>query len=241
MWHLNQVKTIYYSLTSENNFQINVNELKNKINNKTKMIILLDPSNPTGGVLSIETLEKVAAFVKGHDLFVISDEIYEKIIYDDKQHYSIAALSGMRERTIVLNGFSKAYAMTGWRLGYVAAPASLIAPMTKIHSYLVTSASSMVQWGGVGALKGSQEPLGVMVEEFKTRRDYVFKEINSIHGLSSIKPEGAFYLFADVKGTDMDAETFASYLLETEGSQLSLGRPSENGQPMKSESPTPRR
>lgn len=214
---LNHIKAAYYHLTSENHFQIDLNELKGKINSHTKMLILLNPSNPTGAVLGRDILERIATITRDHNLLVISDEIYEKLIYDGKPYCSIAALPGMRERTIVLNGFSKAYAMTGWRLGYVAAPASLIGPMSKVHSYLVTSASSMVQWGGVAALKGSQKPLEIMVEEFKTRRDYVFKEINSIHGLSSMKPEGAFYLFVDVTGTHMDAETFASYLLDTAG------------------------
>ncbi|SHE44278.1 aminotransferase [Tissierella praeacuta DSM 18095] len=214
---LNDAKAVYYPITSDNNFQINVEDLEKRVSSKTKIIIILDPSNPTGSVLSKETINEVAEFAKKHDLLVISDEIYEKIIYDDKKHYSIAALPGMRERTIVLNGFAKAYAMTGWRLGYIAAPAELIAPMAKIHSYMVTSASSMVQWGGVAALKGTQKPLKDMVEEFKIRRDYVLNEINSIKGLSCIKPEGAFYLFVDVKDTGMDGESFAKYLLETAG------------------------
>lgn len=214
---LNDAKAVYYSLTSDNNFQINVEELEKKVSSKTKMIIILDPSNPTGSVLSKETICKVAEFTNKHNLLVLSDEIYEKIIYDGKKHYSIAALPGMRERTIILNGFAKAYAMTGWRLGYIAAPIELIAPMAKIHSYMVTSASSMVQWGGVAALKGTQEPLNNMVEEFKIRRDYVVNEINSIKGLSCIKPDGAFYIFADVKDTGMDGESFAKYLLETTG------------------------
>jgi aspartate/methionine/tyrosine aminotransferase len=214
---LNDAIPVYYTLTSDNNFQINVEELERKVSDKTKMIIILDPSNPTGGVLSKENIFEIAGFAKKHDLLVLSDEIYEKIIYDGKKHYSIAVLPGMRERTIVLNGFAKAYAMTGWRLGYIAAPEELIGPMAKIHSYMVTSASSMVQWGGVAALKGSQEPLNAMVEEFKIRRDYVYNEINSIKGLSCIMPEGAFYMFVDVKNTNMDGESFASYLLETAG------------------------
>jgi aspartate/methionine/tyrosine aminotransferase len=214
---LNEAKTVYYSLISDNNFQINVDVLEKLVNEKTKVLIVLDPSNPTGSVLSKECLEKVAEFAIKHDLLVLSDEIYEKIIYDGNKHYSIAALPGMRERTIVLNGFAKSYAMTGWRLGYVAAPAQLLAPMAKIHSYLVTSASSMVQWGGVTALKGTQEPLEEMVKEFQIRRDYVVSEINSIKGLSCIKPQGAFYIFADVSGTGMDAESFAEYLLDNAG------------------------
>lgn len=214
---LNDVTAVYYPLISENNFQINVEGLESLVSEKTKAIILLDPSNPTGGVLTKDTLDGVAEFAKKHDLLVLSDEIYEKIIYDGKKHYSIAALPGMRERTIILNGFAKAYAMTGWRLGYIAAPAELIGPMTKIHSYIVTSASSMVQWGGVEALKGTQEPLNEMVEEFRNRRDYVVGEINSIKGLSCNNPEGAFYVFVNVKGTGMDGDAFSKYLLDEAG------------------------
>lgn len=214
---LNDATAVYYPLVSENNFQINVKDLEDMVSSKTKIMIILDPSNPTGSVLSKETLIEVAEFAKKHNLLVISDEIYEKIIYDGKKHYSIAELPDMRERTIVLNGFAKAYAMTGWRLGYIAAPAELIGPMAKIHSYNVTSASSMVQWGGLAALKGTQEPLDAMVEEFRIRRDYVVNEINSIKGLSCIKPEGAFYVFVDVKGTGMDGDGFAKYILETAG------------------------
>lgn len=214
---LNEAKAVYYPLTSQKNFQINVSDLEKLINEKTKAIVILDPSNPTGSVLSKECLESVSEFAIRHDLIVISDEIYEKIIYDGNKHYSIAALPNMRERTIVLNGFAKAYAMTGWRLGYIAAPSELIAPMAKIHSYLVTSATSMVQWGGVAALNGTQEPLAEMVEKFKKRRDYVCDEINCIKGLSCIKPQGAFYLFVDVKGTGMNAENFAQYILEEAG------------------------
>ena len=214
---LNYANTVYYPLISENNFQINVEDLERMVSNKTKIIVLLDPNNPTGSILSKETLIKVADFVKKHDLLVISDEIYEKIIYDGKKHYSIATLPGMRERTIVLNGFAKAYAMTGWRLGYLAAPTELIKPIAKIHSYNVTSASSMVQWGGIAALKGTQQPLNQMVEEFRIRRNYVVNEINSIKGLSCIKPEGAFYVFVDVESTGMDGDSFAKYILETAG------------------------
>lgn len=214
---LNAAKAVPYSLKSKNQFQIDFEELESKVSQHTKMIVLLDPSNPTGSILTNETICKVADFAIKHDLLVISDEIYEKIIYDGKKHYSIAALPGMRERTIVLNGFAKAYAMTGWRLGYIAAPEDLIIPMAKIHSYMVTSASSMVQWGGVAALKGTQEPLARMIEEFKNRRDFVYNAINSIKGLSCLKPEGAFYLFADVSGTGMDGETFSQYLLDHAG------------------------
>jgi aspartate/methionine/tyrosine aminotransferase len=214
---LNDAVPVLYPLIAENDFQIDVQELEKRVTEKTKMLVVLDPSNPTGGILRKMVLEEVAQFAIKHDLLVISDEIYEKLIYDDNVHYSIAALPGMRERTIVLNGFAKAYAMTGWRLGYIAAPAELISPMTKLHSYILTQASTMVQWGGVAALNGTQEPVVEMVEEFSKRRSFMVKAINDIEGLSCPNPGGAFYLFVDVKGTGMTGEEFANYILHEAG------------------------
>ena len=214
---LNGAEPILYPLVAENNFEIRVEELEKLVTNKTKIIVVLDPSNPTGGILRKETLEKVAEFAIKHDLLVLSDEIYEKLIYDDNVHYSIAAEPGMRERTIVLNGFAKAYAMTGWRLGYLAAPAELISPIAKLHAYNVTSASTMVQYGGVAALKGTQEPMKDMVEEFTKRRNYMVKSINEIKGLKCPNPSGAFYLFVDVSDTGMNAEEFTYFLLKEAG------------------------
>lgn len=214
---LNGAVPVLYPLVSENDFQIKVEDLERLVTDKTKILVVLDPSNPTGGVLRKEVLEEVAQFAIKHDLLVISDEIYEKLIYDDNKHYSIAALPGMRERTIVLNGFAKAYAMTGWRLGYIAAPAELIPPMAKIHAYILANATSMVQWGGVAALKGTQEPVNEMVEEFRRRRNFMVRAINEIEGLTCPNPGGAFYLFVDVKETGMTGEEFTSYLLHEAG------------------------
>lgn len=214
---LNGAEPILYPLVAENNFEIKVEELEKLVTNKTKMIVVLDPSNPTGGVQRKETLEEVAKFAIKHDLLVVSDEIYEKLIYDDNVHYSIAAVPGMRERTIVLNGFAKSYAMTGWRLGYLAAPIELIPPMAKLHAYNVSNATSMVQYGGVAALKGTQEPMKAMVAEFTKRRDFMVKAINDIDGISCPNPGGAFYLFVDVRDTGMNAEEFTYYLLKEAG------------------------
>ena len=220
---LNDAVPVLYPLVSENNFQIDVKELEKRVTEKTKVLVVLDPSNPTGGVLRKEVLEEVAQFAIKHDLLVISDEIYEKLIYDDNKHYSIAAVQGMRERTIVLNGFAKAYAMTGWRLGYIAAPLELIPPMAKLHSYILANATSMVQWGGVAALKGTQEPVKAMVEEFENRRNFMVKAINYIKGLSCPNPGGAFYLFVDVKETGMTGEEFSHYILHEAGVALVPG------------------
>lgn len=214
---LNGAEPILYPLVAEHNFEIRVEELEKLVTEKTKMLVVLDPSNPTGGVQRKEVLEKVAEFAIKHNLIVISDEIYEKLLYDNNEHFSIAAVPGMRERTIVLNGFAKSYAMTGWRLGYIAAPASLIPPMAKLHAYIVSNATSMVQYGGVAALKGTQEPMKQMIEEFTRRRDFMVKSINEIKGLSCPAPGGAFYLFVDVTETGMNGEEFTNYLLHEAG------------------------
>ncbi len=214
---LNGAKAVLYPLVADDNFKIRVEELEKLVTDKTKMMVILDPSNPTGGIQRKEVLEEIAEFAIKHDLLVVSDEIYEKLIFDDNKHYSIAAVPGMRERTIVLNGFAKCYAMTGWRLGYIAAPAELIPPMVKLHAYNVSNATSMVQHGGVAALKGTQKPMEDMVEEFAKRRDFMFKSINEIKGLKCPNPGGAFYLFIDVSETGMNAEEFTFYLLKEAG------------------------
>ncbi len=212
-----------YALRPENQYQMDVAELEARVTPRTRMLVLLNPGNPTGSVLRRESLEQVAAFAVRHDLLVVADEIYEKIVYDGHAHHSIAAMPGMHDRTIVLNGFSKAYAMTGWRLGYIAAPTRLIGPMTKIQSISVTSASSMVQWGGVAALRGTQAPLRAMVEEFRKRRDYVCGELKRMPGLSCRTPEGAFYIFTDVRGTGMDGKSFADRLMDSTGVAVVAG------------------
>lgn len=210
---MNGATPVGYPLLEKNNFQIDVHDLERLVTPRTKMLVILDPSNPLGGVQERETLEKVARFAIAHDLLVISDEIYEKILFDGRKHYSIAAFPGMRERTIVLNGFAKAYAMTGWRIGYIAAPADLIQVMNRMHMYIVTHTSSQAQWGALAALEGSQEPVREMVEEFRKRRDYVCERLNRMKGVSCLVPGGAFYIFLNISGTGKNAEEFTRYLL----------------------------
>lgn len=166
------------------------------VTDRTKLIIVNSPCNPTGGVYDKEMLKTVADLAIDHDLLVISDEIYEKIIYD-KKHISMGSLDGMHERTITVNGFSKAYAMTGWRLGYVTAVPELMSGFRKIHSHSVSSATTFAQFGGVAALEGPQEPVNDMIREFKARRDILIDGLNRI-GFKCKKPDGAFYAFADV-------------------------------------------
>ncbi|MGP8336892.1 MAG: pyridoxal phosphate-dependent aminotransferase [Methanosarcinaceae archaeon] len=171
-------------------------DIQESITNRTRVIVVNSPSNPTGGVFGKDIQKLVADIAIDHDLLVLSDEIYEKIVYDTK-HVSIGSMDGMHERTITVNGFSKAYAMTGWRLGYVTAAPEILKGLLNIHSHSVSSATTFVQYGGIAALTGPQEPVLEMVKEFKTRRDILVGGLNSI-GIKCKKPEGAFYAFADV-------------------------------------------
>lgn len=210
---MNHAVSVPYLLKAEDNFQINVEALEDLVTEKTKILVLIDPSNPTGSVQSKETLEKLAAFAVKHDLLVISDEIYDQLLYDGKKHCSIASLPGMRERTVVLNGFSKSYAMTGWRLGYAAAPIELIPPMAKMHAYMVTNATSMAQYGALAALEGPQDFVEYMRGEFEKRRNYIVDAIRSMPALKCNMPEGAFYVFVDVSGTGMNGEEFVNFMI----------------------------
>jgi len=205
-----------YSLNEENNFQIDKAELKSKITEKTKIIVLISPNNPTGSILERESLSEVADLAKKHNLLVISDEIYERLIYGDEKNISIASFPGMKGRTIVLNGFSKYFAMTGWRLGYIAADKKLIDPMFRFCFYNTTSSNSFAQWGAMAGLTESNQPSERMKEEYRKRRDYLVTHINKIDKLSCLEPKGAFYLFVNIKKTGMNCEDFANYLLEEE-------------------------
>lgn len=203
-----------YSLLEENDFQIDIEELEAKISAKTKAVIIISPNNPTGSVLQKETLEKLADLAKQKDIWVMADEVYERIIFDGGECVSMASLPGMKERTITFNGFSKAYSMTGWRLGYVAAPAEIIAAVNKVHQHLVSCAPSFVQEAGIIALRDEKNEVEAMVEEYQQRRDYLVQAINEIPGLSCIEPKGAFYLFVNVKNYKMSSEKIANYILE---------------------------
>ena len=186
--------TVWAFLDSENDF--NPTYIAEYITPKTKLIVVNSPSNPTGGIFSRDVLKEIADLAIDHDIMVISDEIYEKIIYE-KEHFSIGSLPGMDERTITINGFSKAYAMTGWRLGYLATSNEVFKSMSKLHSHSVSSATTFVQWAGVEALKGPQDFIPEMVTEFKARRDLLVDGLNNI-GIKCNYPSGAFYAFADV-------------------------------------------
>ncbi len=205
---------VSYSLKEERNYQMDADEIESLITDKTRMLVINTPSNPTGGVQSRETLEKIARLVEKHDLIVVSDEIYEKLTYGGVKHVSFASLPGMKERTITLNGFSKCYSMTGWRLGYAAAPVACIKAMVRVHQYINTCASSFVQEAGITALEKGESAVQEMVAEYQRRRDYAVDAINAIDGLSCNKPDGAFYIFVNVRSLGMSSAEVANYLLE---------------------------
>ena len=207
-------KAVTYSLKEENDFQIDVNELEKLVTPKTKMLVIVDPSNPIGGVFTKETLEKVAEFAIRHDLIVLSDEIYELLVYDGAKHTSIGSLPGMKERTMKLGGFSKAYSMTGWRLGYMCAPKEFIAAAVRVHQYNTVCASSFVQKSAVTALKECDDDVEKMRREYERRKNYLVKTLNEIDGISCNDPKGAFYILLNIKELGLTSMEVSEYLLE---------------------------
>ena len=205
---------VCYTLKEENDYQIDLAEIRSKITPKTKAMVLISPSNPTGGVLAENILRELSEIAVENDIMVISDEVYERLLYDNARHISIASLPGMKERTITLNGFSKAYSMTGWRLGYAACSEEIVKQINKLHQHVVTCATSFVQKAGAAALRGEKEEVNDMVKEYKRRRDYAVKAINEIDGLSCKCPKGAFYIFINIGKLGLSGQEFATILLD---------------------------
>ena len=201
-------------LRPEDNFILDGDVLKKRVTPRTKAMILNSPNNPTGRVLTAEELNVVARSAREHGYWVLSDEIYEHIIYDRRQHISLASLPGMRDLTVTLNGMSKAYAMTGWRLGYLGAPAPLCEQILKVQQHVVTCAPSFVQAAGVAALQGPQHCVAEMTAEYDRRRRFMTDALNSIPGVHCPLPEGAFYLFPEVTFQGMDSNALAEWMIE---------------------------
>jgi aminotransferase len=204
-------------LNEKKDYGIDTEALESRLTEKTRMIWMCNPSNPTGHLFSKQELEIVADIAKRHDLIVFADEIYEKIIYDGAQHQSIGSLPGMDDRTITVNGFSKAYAMTGWRIGYVAAEKKVSATLRKLHYYAALCPNAISQKAAFAALKGPQGCVREMVSEYDRRRRLVLNELGKIKCLSYTVPKGAFYVFPDFSNFDISDETFAVYLLKNAG------------------------
>lgn len=210
-------KSVPLALKEKTGFRIDIDDLKRAITPKTRMLIINTPQNPTGGILTHDDLVQIAELAIKHDLVILSDEIYSQIVYDGFKHESIAALPGMQERTIILDGFSKTFAMTGWRLGYGVMPPHLAEMVTKLQINSTSCTASFSQIAGMEALKGPQDDVRKMVEEFRRRRDAIVEGLNQIPGFRCHKPLGAFYVFPNVEGTGKDARWLADYLMNEAG------------------------
>jgi len=212
--YLAGAKTVIINLKAENQFRLTPEELEAAITDKTKILILPYPNNPTGAIMEREDLEKIAKIIIEKDIFVMSDEIYSALTYKGK-HVSIASLDGMKERTILINGFSKSYAMTGWRLGYACGPEEIIKQMTKIHQYAIMCAPTISQYAAIEALRHGDDDVELMRNAYNQRRRFLmnaFKEMN----LECFEPYGAFYVFPCIKEFGMSSEEFATRFLEEE-------------------------
>lgn len=205
-----------YILREENNFRFDPEELRSKVNNKTKLIILNSPQNPTGGILEPSDLATVAQVANQYDVFVLTDEIYNEVLYEGKFN-SLLSIPGMVERTILLDGFSKSYAMTGWRLGYGVMPLDLVPHITRLETNSNSCVAGFTQYAGVEALTGPQNSVRKMVAAFKERRDTIVEGMNAIPGFRCLKPSGAFYAFPNTAGTGWDSRRLAEYLLNEAG------------------------
>ena len=199
-------------LSSADRFKLTPEKLKSAITDKTKMVVLPFPNNPTGAVMSRNDLEAIAKIIQEHDLFVLSDEIYAELTYTDEKHVSIASLPGMKERTIVINGFSKAYAMTGWRLGYAAAPVNILKQMIKVHQYVIMCAPTTSQYAAIEAMRNGDADVEYMRESYDQRRKFLVQSLNDM-GLTCFEPMGAFYVFPSIEITGLTSEEFAGSLL----------------------------
>jgi len=203
-------------LREENEFRMDIDELKSLITNKTKMIIINSPQNPTGGMLSKDDMAEIAKILADRDIVVLSDEIYENIVYEDRA-YSISSFPGMKEKTIILNGFSKSYSMTGWRAGYGVMPKKIADDISKLVVNSTSCLAGFTQMACIEAITGPQDELKRRVEQFRLRRDKIVEGLNSIKGLKCVKPRGAFYVFPNIKYFGKSSAEMADYLLNEAG------------------------
>ena len=199
-------------LKEENEFRLTAKELEDAITDKTKILVLPFPNNPTGAIMERKDLEALVDVIVKHDLFVLTDEIYSELSYGENAHVSIASFEGMKERTIYINGFSKAFAMTGWRLGYACGPENIISQMLKIHQYAIMCAPTTSQYAAVEALRNCDEEVAAMKEEYDGRRRYLVRRLREM-GLKCFEPYGAFYIFPSVQEFGMTSEEFATRFL----------------------------
>lgn len=204
-------------LKEENEFRVKIEDVKKLITKKTRMIILNSPQNPTGGILTEEDIRAIAKLAIEHNIMVLSDEIYDRIMYDGYKPFSIASIPGMQERTIILDGFSKTYAMTGWRLGFGVMPEELAKLVTKLQINSTSCTSSFSQIAAIEALTGPRGDIDNMVKEFEMRRNFIVDGLNALDGVSCHKPHGAFYVFPNITGTGKSSRDLADFLLNEAG------------------------
>jgi aminotransferase len=197
---------------AEDEFRLTASQLREKITDRTKLLILPFPNNPTGAVMRKQHLEEIADVIREHNIIVLSDEIYSELTYGEERHISFAEIDGMKERTIVVNGFSKSYAMTGWRLGYALGPEKLVEKMTILHQYAIMSAPTIAQYAAIEALKNGDEDIRKMRGEYDMRRRLIVNGFRNI-GFDCFEPEGAFYVFPCIKSTGLTSEEFCSRLI----------------------------
>lgn len=210
-------KAVPVHAREENGWMPDLDELRAAVTEKTKLLVLNTPGNPTGAVYPREVLQQIAALAQEKDFLVLSDEVYEKLIYDGAQHVSIASLDGMKERTITVNGFSKAFAMTGWRMGYLAADAKLILPMLKVHQYAVASSNIIAQNAAVTALQAGEACVEEMRQEYARRRRFLLDSFAEIPEISCAEPAGTFYMYPNISGSGMSGTEFADRFLMEAG------------------------
>jgi aspartate/methionine/tyrosine aminotransferase len=201
-------------LTMKHGFQPQLGEFRRRVSARTRMMVINTPHNPTGVVFAREHLQHLADFAETHDLLVLSDEIYERMVYEGARHISPASFAGMQGRTLTINGFSKVFSMTGWRLGYIAAPAEMVSALIRVHQYTQVCAVSFCQWAGLAALNGPQDPIAMMIGEFGRRRAMVTQRLLQMPGVRLVRPQGAFYVFPDLSAYGLDGMKLADYLLE---------------------------
>jgi len=210
-------------LNEETGYNADIDNLRSLITPRTKLLIVNSPNNPCGSVIPESDLEKIAAMAVENDLVVLSDEIYKDMYYGGQKHVSITKFPGMRERTVILDGFSKSYAMTGWRLGYGVFPDFLVEPITRLMTNSVSCTSVFSQMAAIAALEGPQDSVAAMMEEFTKRRDLVVEGLNSLPGITCLTPRGAFYAFPNIRGTGMSSQEFADKALYEAGVALLAG------------------
>ena len=207
-------KAVHYLCDEQSNWYPDISDMKKKINDRTKALVIINPNNPTGAIMTKEELEPIAEFAKEHDIVVISDEIYSELTYG-RDHVSIASLPEMKDRSIVINGFSKAFAMTGWRLGYVAAPRYMMKQMVKVHQFCIMAAPTTSQYAAIEAMRSCDDEVEEMRTAYNQRRRFLVHEFQRM-GIECFEPEGAFYIFPSIKKFGMTSEEFATKLLNEE-------------------------